>query len=1466
MDRTDLELLGRYANARDAEAFGELVARHRDMVYAACYRILGTRADAEDSVQECFLRLARYAASVKTSVAGWLHRVAVREALATRRRDGSRRQTEREAATMRPCDAAEPTWDDIAAEVDQAIDELPERLREPLVLHFLEGKPQTAIAEELGVSQPAVSMRINRGIERLRRHLRRTGVVLPAGALAALLSTHATEAAPPTLVASLGRIALAGVGSGPSTTSVTGTALGHTALAGSKAKIACVVVALLTVAAVVQQTVRGRSVERGASTTAQEMPTGAACSARPDTGTWTGERPAAHDASPAEAPPEPAPEPDAAVRIAQAVAPDPAADRQPHAATLSLSPTGAITVTDDEGLLATLWLIAFGTGWNPWDQRRHAEASLILDEPGRTRLTGQISMLQDDGGAVLFEQRLRRTETGAELGYDVTFNDVMTVKNVVLALRRPRERFAGESVALHTINDEVEAIRLPERVEGFRLGAVDGVRLDMAPHPEPLLTVGIEEPIPVVLGAQDLRPVSIDEYEVQIGVLARGAGEQMLPGDRYCLRLWLDFTGEVSLGAVLPPECIVRPGVKLCRDGRVDESLCEGIADVVSAAKRGVEGLFPHLAKEEIRVYVLPAITWHENVATNRRDAIYVRAGDAGIGEAMRADARPLGMLCQAVAELYNPRRVPGRDRFITHRHVAPAVRDQLGAGVVPARHPTPLADDGPEMLRVLTGATYTPLHPDFAAVKALVAIEDRLGFGGLSELLRGIPGGGSSAFAALQAAAIRRDPALAEAFAAHEEATDLEVDDDGTCLIASFELGDTVKRVEAHPLQSTAEDVVLVVSPEFEMSQSDEWAAHGTHSLRLHSEAPRSGIEASIIDPDWRFKDFGRFGAFEMDLMLLADEPQEVGVVLMDDVRGAHVQVPVLRGIVGPGQPTHVSCPLLPGTFVAQKHPQSECFSGPFRINEISCVYVHLPDPTGRVTLFIDNLRLIAHAAGNPRPVGEAAPPAAVFTYQAAGAAPAPATLMGVPGGGLPPPPPAMALEMLAAPMQQPAPGGRPTIERPGVTVRCDEAADETLCGTIADVVSIAKGALERGFPHLGEKHIQVRVAPVRGGWYESTITDRRDTIYVQSGRKGIGEHFRADAGPLGLLCEAVAELYNPRRIPGLDRYLTHCHLVPAVMDELGPDPIPSTNATSLATDGSAMLEAITDEAYAPMHPDFAAVAALLAIQDKLGLEALKTLVAGLPQDAGDPFATLREGVVARDPTLAEAFRTYDEANQLELGDDGTCLIASFEEDEIVTIAGSHPLGALHAPLVIRPNFRLQTAQTDEWATDGTMSLKFQRDRAVPWITVGIWDPDWRFKDWRRFSRFDMDLMVLSARPERIRVRLHDDVSHGHGQVYLFNDTVRPGESVHISYPLSEDSLRGDRTYEAAHFDGRFRASGVTSLEVMFVDPATPVVLYIDNLRLTPRAVGGAGAPAARSMHGGTRPLSVQPATARAQ
>ena len=99
-----------------------------------------------------------------------------------------------------------------------------------------------------------------------------------------------------------------------------------------------------------------------------------------------------------------------------------------------------------------------------------------------------------------------------------------------------------------------------------------------------------------------------------------------------------------------------------------------------------------------------------------------------------------------------------------------------------------------------------------------------------------------------------------------------------------------------------------MTVCPEFEVSRTDEWAAHGTQSLRLHAEEPQAGMYVAIADPDWQFRDWRRFPGFEMDLMLEAGAAQSVRVLAMDDIGGAHGQVPLYRGPLQPGEPMHVS------------------------------------------------------------------------------------------------------------------------------------------------------------------------------------------------------------------------------------------------------------------------------------------------------------------------------------------------------------------------------------------------------------------------------------------------------------------------------------------------------------------------------------------------------------------------------
>ncbi len=172
----ELELLGRYRRTQDAEAFRALVEGHQDMVFAACHRILGNHADAEDAAQDCFFRLARFAEKLKPPIAGWLHTVAVRVALdLLRKRKSMKDRHEAARLEARRPPPPDPTWGELKGAVDTAIAGLPDRLRVPLVLYYLEQRTQEEIGAELGISQPAVSQRLKRAVGALRRRLKRKG-------------------------------------------------------------------------------------------------------------------------------------------------------------------------------------------------------------------------------------------------------------------------------------------------------------------------------------------------------------------------------------------------------------------------------------------------------------------------------------------------------------------------------------------------------------------------------------------------------------------------------------------------------------------------------------------------------------------------------------------------------------------------------------------------------------------------------------------------------------------------------------------------------------------------------------------------------------------------------------------------------------------------------------------------------------------------------------------------------------------------------------------------------------------------------------------------------------------------------------------------------------------------------------------------------------------------------------------
>ena len=79
--------------------------------------------------------------------------------------------------------------------LDEAIEDLPEELRQPIVAHFLYGRSHGAIARDMGIPRRTVGNRIQRGLAQLGALLRTRGVTASAAAVAAALTSAKAGAA-----------------------------------------------------------------------------------------------------------------------------------------------------------------------------------------------------------------------------------------------------------------------------------------------------------------------------------------------------------------------------------------------------------------------------------------------------------------------------------------------------------------------------------------------------------------------------------------------------------------------------------------------------------------------------------------------------------------------------------------------------------------------------------------------------------------------------------------------------------------------------------------------------------------------------------------------------------------------------------------------------------------------------------------------------------------------------------------------------------------------------------------------------------------------------------------------------------------------------------------------------------------------------------------------------------------------
>ena len=181
----DLVLVKR-AQRGDVSAYNELMARHQDKIYGLIYNMTGNRQDAEDLLQEVFLKgykvLKRFKG--KSSFYTWIYRIAINRTINFRKK-----RQRRAALSLHEMDGAveaDPAYIELSSKEspfrDASLSELQEKLNAALqtlsekhrvvvVLHDIQGVPHEEIGNMLGCSSGTVRSRLFYARQQLQAEL-----------------------------------------------------------------------------------------------------------------------------------------------------------------------------------------------------------------------------------------------------------------------------------------------------------------------------------------------------------------------------------------------------------------------------------------------------------------------------------------------------------------------------------------------------------------------------------------------------------------------------------------------------------------------------------------------------------------------------------------------------------------------------------------------------------------------------------------------------------------------------------------------------------------------------------------------------------------------------------------------------------------------------------------------------------------------------------------------------------------------------------------------------------------------------------------------------------------------------------------------------------------------------------------------------------------------------------------------
>ncbi|WP_263350457.1 RNA polymerase sigma factor [Acidicapsa acidisoli] len=171
----------------DDNAWAKLVEEYRGLVYSICYLFCGSTQDAEDLVQDTFLKIWMNLASYDPSrgeLKGWIATVTRNQRVDRFRRSGQERRTDSIDSVMttggqwdqtnamplaqripdtRPTPHDVAVTSEVTAIVSKAVDRISPEMREVVTMRFVQGLDNQEIAHRLRIPEGTVKSRTNRG-------------------------------------------------------------------------------------------------------------------------------------------------------------------------------------------------------------------------------------------------------------------------------------------------------------------------------------------------------------------------------------------------------------------------------------------------------------------------------------------------------------------------------------------------------------------------------------------------------------------------------------------------------------------------------------------------------------------------------------------------------------------------------------------------------------------------------------------------------------------------------------------------------------------------------------------------------------------------------------------------------------------------------------------------------------------------------------------------------------------------------------------------------------------------------------------------------------------------------------------------------------------------------------------------------------------------------------------------------